>query len=124
MTAGHFHEFHLAVKGHHPHPMGRCILDLRNLLAGVCIDDSAWIHSQRLDQMNLILEVEEGEKNLVTRPASAISAYCHNGFVVSLFLEHLVLQEVSKLTLLAQSKPAPRDARVMTTARLLLHLTA
>lgn len=56
MTAGHFHEFHLAIKGHHLDPMGRRILDLRNLLAGVGIDDSAWIHSQRLDQLNLGLE--------------------------------------------------------------------
>lgn len=55
MTAGYFHEFHLAIKGHHLDPMGRCILDLRNLLAGVGIDDSAWIHSQRLNQLNLRL---------------------------------------------------------------------
>lgn len=36
--------------------MGRRILDLRDLLAGVGIDNSAWIHSQRLNQLNLRLE--------------------------------------------------------------------
>lgn len=56
MTAGHFQEFHLAIKSHHLDPMGRRILDLRNLLAGVGIDNSAWIHSQRLNQLNLHLE--------------------------------------------------------------------
>ena len=58
MTAGHFHEFHLAIKGHHLDPMSRRILDLRNLLAGVGIDDSAWIHSQRLNQLNLRLAAD------------------------------------------------------------------
>lgn len=55
MATGHFLEFHLAIKGHHLNPIGRRILYLRNLLAGVGIDDSAWIHSQRLDQLNLRL---------------------------------------------------------------------
>ena len=56
MTTGHFHEFHFAIKGHHLDPMGRRILDLRNLLTGVGIDDSAWIHSQRLNQRNFRLD--------------------------------------------------------------------
>lgn len=58
MTTGHFHKFHFAIKGHHLDPMGTGILDLRNLLAGVGIDDSAWIHAQRLNQLNLHLEKE------------------------------------------------------------------
>lgn len=58
MIAGHFHQFHLAIKSHHLDAMGRRILDLRNLLAGVGIDDSAWIHTQRLNQLNLRLEEE------------------------------------------------------------------
>lgn len=56
MAASHLHEFHLTIKGHHLDAVGRCILDLRNLLAGVGIDDSAWIHAQRLNQLNLHLE--------------------------------------------------------------------
>lgn len=43
--------------------MGRRILDLRDLLAGVGIDNSAWIDSQRLNQLNLRLEGKEEEHN-------------------------------------------------------------
>lgn len=60
VTTGHFHELHLAIKCHHLDPMGRRILDLRDLLAGVGIDNSAWIHSQRLNQLNLRLEWGRG----------------------------------------------------------------
>lgn len=60
VTTGHFHELHLAIKCHHLDAMGRRILDLRDLLAGVGIDNSAWIDSQRLNQLNLRLEGKEG----------------------------------------------------------------
>lgn len=63
MIAGHFHQFHFTIKGHHLDPMGRCILYLRNLLAGVGIDDSAWIHAQRLNQLNFRLEAEERKQS-------------------------------------------------------------
>lgn len=56
VTTGHFHELHLAIKCHHLDAMGRRILDLRDLLAGVGIDNSAWIDSQRLNQLNFRLE--------------------------------------------------------------------
>lgn len=56
MIAGHFHQLHLAIKSHHLHAMGRRVLYLRDLLAGVGIDDSARIHAQRLNQLNLRLE--------------------------------------------------------------------
>lgn len=63
MTTGHFHQLHLAIKRHHLDAMGRCVLDLRDLLAGVGIDNSAWIDSQRLNQLNLRLEGRgEGEQ--------------------------------------------------------------
>lgn len=53
--------------------MGRRILDLRDLLAGVGIDNSAWIHSQRLNQLNLRLEgVERGGDNA----NSQMSCHC------------------------------------------------
>lgn len=55
MAARHLHEFHLTIKGHHLDSVGRCIFYLRNLLAGVSIDYSAWINSQRLNQLNLRL---------------------------------------------------------------------
>lgn len=60
VTTGHFHELHLAIKCHHLDAMGRRILDLRDLLAGVGIDNSAWIDSQRLNQLNLRLEAKGG----------------------------------------------------------------
>lgn len=86
MTAGHFHEFHLAIKGHHSDTVGRCVLDLGNLLAGVGIDDSAWIHSQRLNHMNLRLEGDNANRqqkisgNLKTQAANASSAYHQESF--------------------------------------------
>lgn len=45
MAASHFHEFHFTIEGHHLDSVGRCVFDLRNLLARVCVDYPAGIHS-------------------------------------------------------------------------------
>lgn len=55
--------------------MGRRILDLRDLLAGVGIDNSAWIDSQRLNQLNLRLE-GKGEELGGDNADSQISCHC------------------------------------------------
>lgn len=56
MATSNLHKLHFTVKGHHLHPMGRSILDLGHLLAGIGINDPAGVHSKRLDDLDLSLK--------------------------------------------------------------------
>lgn len=76
MAAGHFHELHLTIKGHHLDAMGRRILDLRNLFAGVGIDDSAGIHSKRLNQLDLRLHRDKHKFNCLANSEPDLRQGC------------------------------------------------
>lgn len=126
VASGHFHQFHLTVKRHHLDPMGRSILDLRNLLAGIGVDNSAWIHIQRLNQLNFCLngghrgQYKQSVKLQNNHPSS-IQGY-NQVISYQLSIEKIFFCILN--TLLAQSNPVPRDASVETTMRLSLHFTA
>lgn len=55
VAPSHLHELHVAVEGHHLHSVGRGILDLGHLLAGVGVDDPVSVHTQRLNDLDLSL---------------------------------------------------------------------
>lgn len=77
--------------------MGRRILYLRDLLAGVGVDDSAWFHSQRLNQLNLSLK---GDNVNSQKKGGILNKSWQSNFSSStkgaLYCKHLVLRKFLK----------------------------
>lgn len=117
VVPSHLHELHIAVEGHHLHSVGRGILDLGYLLARVGVDDPASIHTQRLNNLDLSLmgQKQTGSEQETQSQGSRVG-------VKAISINQEMFRK--KHTLLAQSKPAPKEAKVVTTVRLSLHLTA
>ena len=59
---GDLHELLLTVEGHHLDAVGRGVLYVGLLLAGVGVDDPTGVHSERLHQLDLSLKKGGGDQ--------------------------------------------------------------